>query len=85
MARSTDQLMHNVPHLLCLSDVTQDEQQADAINDAMVEAMTQRRRERQERRQAVQTARVERRRVCAYCFQPGDHGSPADCLRALER
>ena len=28
---------------------------------------------------------IERRRVCAYCHQAGDHRTPADCLRALER
>jgi hypothetical protein len=30
-------------------------------------------------------AAAEGRRVCAYCHQPGDHPTPAHCLRALER
>jgi len=59
--------------------------EADAINDAMVQAMARRREERPNRRQARTSPRVERRRICAYCFQHGDHPTPAFCLRALER
>ena len=69
-----------------MSDFTPDEDRAHAIDAAMVEAMNRRRVERQERRQADRKpAAVERRKLCAYCFQPGDHATPAACLRALER
>jgi len=68
-----------------MSDVTMSHQQADAINDAMVAAMIQRRLQHQDRREVARSTAVERRRMCSYCFQPGDHDSPAACLRALER
>jgi hypothetical protein len=64
---------------------------ADAINEQMVKQMEERRHQRPERRQLSTrqpstTARDrDRRRVCGYCFQPGDHPTPAQCLRALER
>jgi len=72
-------------HLPTMSDLNMTHQKADAINEAMVVAMNQRRLQRQERRQVARPASVERRRICSYCFQPGDHGSPAACLSALER
>jgi hypothetical protein len=59
--------------------------EADAINDAMVQAMARRREERPNRRHTRTSPRVERRQICAYCFQHGDHPTPAFCLRALER
>jgi hypothetical protein len=59
--------------------------EADAINDGMVQAMDRRRLARPERRRGLTTPRVERRQICGYCFQPGDHPTPAQCLRALER
>jgi hypothetical protein len=68
-----------------MSDFTPNPAPSTAIDDAMVEAMTKRRVERMERRQGVRTPKVERRRLCGYCFQPGDHSTPAACLRALER
>lgn len=62
------------------------QQEADAVNDGMVQAMDRRRRARPERRRAVAaTPRIERRKVCTYCFQPGDHLTAASCRRALER
>ena len=64
---------------------TTSQREADAINDHMVEAMARRRQERPDRRRSPATPRVERRQVCAYCFQRGDHPTPAFCLRALER
>jgi hypothetical protein len=67
-----------------MSDSTS-QQEADRINDHMVEAMTRRRQERPDRRRSMTTPRVERRKICAYCFQYGDHPTPAFCLRALER
>jgi hypothetical protein len=69
-----------------MSDITESHAHGDAINDAMVEAMNQRRLQRQDRRRlAGRPAAMERRKTCAYCFQPGDHATPAACLRALER
>jgi hypothetical protein len=61
------------------------EQEANAINEQMVRQIEQRRRERQDRRKRTVTPSVERRVVCSYCFQRGDHPTPAHCLRALER
>jgi hypothetical protein len=63
-------------------------QEADIINDQMVRQMELRRQARPERRQRVRKrapAAKERRRTCAFCFEPGDHPSPVHCLRALER
>ena len=60
-------------------------QEADAINERMVQQIEQRRQQRQERRQRSVAPAVERRVICAYCFQRGDHPTPAHCLRALER
>jgi hypothetical protein len=62
-------------------------EEADEINEAMVQAMERRRQAQPERRQAgtTNTPRIERRAICGYCFQPGDHPTPAFCLRALER
>jgi hypothetical protein len=68
-----------------MSDLSADRRKADAINDAMVAAMNRRRRQHQERRRVAQPAFVERRKICSYCFQPGDHGSPRACLNALQR
>ena len=45
------------------------------------------RRAHPDRRNSQSSARParERRKMCAYCFQPGDHPTPGHCLRALER
>ena len=63
------------------------DREADAINDQMVAAMEQRRRGMPNRRQssADRQPSVERRRICGYCFQRGDHPTAAHCMRALER
>jgi hypothetical protein len=61
------------------------EQEANAINEQMVRQIEQRRREKQDRRKQTVPPAVERRVVCSYCFQRGDHPTPAHCLRALER
>jgi hypothetical protein len=63
------------------------DQEADAINEQMARAMEQRRRVQPERRRTRSAAspRVERRRICGYCYQPGDHPTAAHCMRALER
>jgi len=59
---------------------------ADRINEQMVRQMELRRQQRPDRRQRrTGGPDKERRTICAYCFQPGDHQSPAQCLRALER
>jgi len=60
----------------------------DTINDQMVREMEVRRQARPERRQRVGSGvpvANERRRICAFCYQSGDHPTPAQCLRALER
>ena len=59
---------------------------ADAINDQMVAAM-ERRRGMPNRRasSATQKPQVDRRRICGYCYQRGDHPTAAHCMRALER
>jgi hypothetical protein len=62
------------------------QQQADNTNDEMARQMEERRLSRPERRSGAGVAVTpERRTVCAYCFQRGDHPTPAHCLRALER
>lgn len=66
--------------------------EANALNDRMAAEIAHRRRElpnhRQEgpdRRRRVRPLKVERRMICAYCFERGDHPTAAHCLRALER
>jgi hypothetical protein len=63
------------------------EQEADAINERMAAAMDQRRRAQPERRTQGSATRPqkERRRICGYCYQTGDHPTAAHCMRALER
>lgn len=63
--------------------VSKDE--AEAINEQMVRQMELRRQQQPERRQRVQPHAQERRAICSFCFQHGDHPTPAHCLRALER
>jgi hypothetical protein len=62
-------------------------EEADAINERMARAMAERRSARPERRGPRNSAapRIERRRICGYCYQPGDHPTAAHCMRALER
>jgi len=66
--------------------------EAGAINDRMAAQIEQRRRATPNRRQQADDRRrsaksplPDRRRICAYCFQRGDHPTAAHCLRALER
>jgi hypothetical protein len=71
-------------------DQYQPEQDPEAVNAQMVRQMELRRQARPERRQrsAPRSNAVvahERRRVCGFCHQPGDHATPTQCLRALER
>jgi hypothetical protein len=69
-----------------MSQPNLNDREADAINDQMVAAI-ERRRGMPNRRESS-TARqpsVERRRICGYCFQRGDHPTAAHCMRALER
>jgi hypothetical protein len=64
------------------------QQEADLINERMVRQMELRREARPERRQRAATrapAAKERRSICAFCFERGDHPTPVHCLRALER
>jgi hypothetical protein len=68
-------------------DERRTEQDADEINEQMVRQMELRRQERPERRQrpSVQPVGGERRRICSFCYQPGDHRTANQCLGALER
>jgi hypothetical protein len=63
------------------------EQEAAAIQAEMVKQMERRRMERPERRQRPSAGPLarERRRLCLFCYQPGDHRTAAECLGALER
>jgi hypothetical protein len=65
------------------------DREADAINEQMVAAMEQRRQGLPNRRQSSddrpRSPVVERRRICGYCYQRGDHPTPTHCMRALER
>ena len=61
------------------------EQDADAINDQMAAQIERRRRERPNQRQSSIPPAVERRVICSYCYQRGDHPTAAHCMRALER
>ena len=67
------------------ADAVTSSREADAINEAMVQAMERRRASRPDRRHSTHTPQIERRTICKYCFQHGDHPTPASCLRALER
>ena len=60
---------------------------ADEINDRMAAQIEERRKSLPNRRRrcVFRAPALERRRICAYCFQRGDHRTVADCLRALER
>jgi hypothetical protein len=56
----------------------------DAANEQMVRQMEQRRQARPDRRVSTNQPVInERRRICEYCYQPGDHRTAADCLLAL--
>jgi hypothetical protein len=64
------------------------QQDADTINDQMAREMERRRQaqpERRKERASRPPGARERRRICAFCFQPGDHATAAQCLRSLER
>jgi hypothetical protein len=70
-------------------EVSRSEFAADAREETPDEHMAR----RMAQRRPVQSAREVRstrpvkieRRTCNYCHQPGDHPTPAHCLRALER
>ena len=69
-----------------MSDSSISNDTADAINEQMVRQMELRRQQQPERRQrGLVTPTLERRALCAYCFQHGHHPTPVECLRALER
>lgn len=73
-----------------MSEPNLSDREADAINEQMVAAMEQRRQGLPNRRErsadsSVSRPRVERRRICGYCYQRGDHPTAAHCMRALER
>jgi hypothetical protein len=59
------------------------QKEASAIDEAMARQLEERRKQRPERRQRTAPVERERRALCQYCFQPGDHRTPAQCLRAL--
>jgi hypothetical protein len=56
------------------------------IDDQMARQLERRRQQHPDRRRATAASSgLERRRICSYCFQRGDHRTVAQCLRALER
>jgi hypothetical protein len=59
----------------------------DSIDDAMARQLEERRRTLPNRRASDRQAkpRQERRAICSYCFQTGDHATVRQCLAALER
>lgn len=58
----------------------------EGANKQMARQIEQRREARPERRGSSSgPSNIERRSICMYCYQPGDHPTLADCLRALER
>ena len=57
----------------------------DDVDDEMVRQMEIRQQARPERRKRVAPPVNERRQRCSFCYQPGDHPTPAHCLRALDR
>ncbi|MEP6915146.1 MAG: hypothetical protein ABJC89_05845 [Acidobacteriota bacterium] len=64
------------------------ERQATSVNDEMVRQMELRRLAQPERRKRADNGggrTHERRRICSFCHQPGDHWTAAQCLRSLER
>jgi hypothetical protein len=61
------------------------ERDADEVNARMAIEIEQRRLSRPDRRLTSKPFAVERRATCMYCFQRGQHPTPAHCLRALER
>ena len=71
-------------------DGSMDEHRTDAdaerINDEMVKRMELRRQAQPERRQrpSAPPEGGAQRRICGFCFQPGDHRTADQCRRALE-
>ena len=54
-------------------------------DDLMVKQMEERRKNLADRRTITTPVKEDRRKTCQFCFQRGDHPTPAHCLRALER
>jgi hypothetical protein len=63
------------------------EPSGNSIDDAMARRIEERRRILPNRRAGDRPggSRQERRAICSYCYQPGDHATPKQCLAALER
>ena len=59
--------------------------QSATADEEMVQQMELRRQARPERRQRTVPRANDRRQRCSFCYQAGDHPTPAHCLRALER
>jgi hypothetical protein len=59
--------------------------EAEAVIDRIAAQIEQRRRELPDQRQASRPPFFDRRTICAYCFQRGDHPTGAHCLSALEQ
>jgi hypothetical protein len=58
---------------------------ADVMDDRLAVRLDRRTVEQPERRQRMRAQDVERRLICGYCFQDGNHPSPTFCRRPLER
>ena len=63
------------------------EREGTRADELRVRELALRRRAHPDRRHSdsSRTPTNERRKICGYCFQRGDHPTPAHCLRALER
>ena len=59
--------------------------EAEAVIDRITAEIAQRRRELPDQRHAPKPPAFDRRTICGYCFQRGDHPTGVHCLRALEQ
>jgi hypothetical protein len=78
-------LGRNFSTIAMMDERNLNDQQADAINDQMAAQIERRRREMPDQRRRAGPRTTERRQICSYCFQRGDHPTAAHCMRALER
>jgi hypothetical protein len=68
-----------------MTDQRPGDQEAESVDDRMAAELERRRQQRPDRRRAARSVSSDRRRVCGYCYQSGDHRTVQQCLRALER
>jgi hypothetical protein len=68
-----------------MAERREEQSEAATADEEMVKQMELRRKARPERRQRTVPRTNDRRQLCSFCYQAGDHPTPAHCLRALER